>query len=127
MACKSGCSWQDRIEIADAKKKVNPLDLSSDQDLTVALMNLMAIDGKLADCDRLRHSLMLHIVKETGLIDVSERLLGAAMRLAEYGTKHLESGQKGIAYDCFDQSYQMYSLFWGVNMGMVDIKDVDGI
>ena len=37
-----------KIEQADSVKKVNPLDLSSDQDLTIGLMNLIAIEDMVA-------------------------------------------------------------------------------
>ncbi len=32
------------VERIDASKKVNPKDLSSDQDLTIAIMNLISIE-----------------------------------------------------------------------------------
>ena len=34
----------DFIQKIDDAKKVNPLDLSSDQDLTIAIMNLISIE-----------------------------------------------------------------------------------
>ena len=36
------------IEKVDAMKKVNPLDLSKDQDLSIAIMNLISIEEHLA-------------------------------------------------------------------------------
>ena len=35
------------VERIDATKKVNPKDLSSDQDLTIAIMNLISIEEHL--------------------------------------------------------------------------------
>ena len=35
-------SMEEMIEKLDAAKKANPLDLSSDQDLSIALMNLVS-------------------------------------------------------------------------------------
>ena len=34
---------KDFVETVDASKKLNPKDLSSDQDLTIAIMNLISI------------------------------------------------------------------------------------
>ena len=38
---------QEFVERIDATKKVNPKDLSSDQDLTIAIMNLISIEEHL--------------------------------------------------------------------------------
>ena len=48
------------------------------------------------------------------------------MRVFEVGTKALSAGDKQTAYDLFDQSYGLYCMFWGLNMGMLtgDKKDV---
>ena len=37
-------TMQEMIEKVDAAKKANPLDLSSDQDLSIALMNLISLE-----------------------------------------------------------------------------------
>ena len=37
-------SMEEMIEKLDAAKKANPLDLSSDQDLSIALMNLVSLE-----------------------------------------------------------------------------------
>ena len=50
---------------------------------------------------------------------ISKHLLAAAMRVFEVGTKALASGDKKTAYELFDQSYELYSMFWGLNMGML--------
>ena len=40
-------SVQEFVEKLDAAKKVNPKDLSSDQDLTIGIMNLISIEEHL--------------------------------------------------------------------------------
>ena len=42
----------------------------------------------------------------------------------EVGTKALTKGDKGDAEDMFQKSYQLYSLFWGLNLGVVQTKDI---
>ena len=55
---------------------------------------------------------------------ISKHLLAASMRLMEVGTKELKKGNKDKAWDLFDKSYKLYSLFWGLNLGVVGTKDV---
>ena len=43
-AASKKLTLEELVEQADAAKKVNPLDLSSDQDLSVALMNLISLE-----------------------------------------------------------------------------------
>ena len=124
MLRKKTLSLKKQVEIADNQKKVNLLDLSSDQDLTIALMNLIAIDGKLQTVTNIQHNLLGRIVKNKELLAVSERLLGKSMQLIEDGMKILDDGQRADAYVKFDQAYELNSLFWGVNMGIIEEKDV---
>lgn len=116
------------VEKLDAAHKVNPLDLSSDQDLTIALMNLVAIeDGFSAPSELIgfvhdvRQDLMARIVRESGVVwDMSWRLLVMSAQLMEQGNKL--SGQD--AYQCFNRSYELYSMFLGINMGLISPKEV---
>jgi len=46
----------------------------------------------------------------------------------EVGTKQLALGKKEEAYNLFDKSFKCYTLFWGLNMGVLksaDIKKID--
>jgi hypothetical protein len=77
----------------------------------------------------MRKDLMLKIVKkstgETGEVwCISKHLLAASMRLMEVGTKALSAGKKSDAADLFGKAYELYSLFWGINMGLVDLSGV---
>lgn len=130
-------SVQEFVEKLDAAKKVNPKDLSSDQDLTIAIMNLISIEehlmfsgaktGKHEYYDlinqvrEMRKNAMLKIIPsyEGEVWCISKHLLAASMRVFEVGTKALAAGDKDTAYDLFDQSYGLYCMFWGLNMGML--------
>lgn len=123
------------VEKLDAAKKVNPKDLSSDQDLTIGIMNLISIEehlmfsgaktGKHQFYDLIdevreqRKQMMQKIIPsyEGEVWCISKHLLAASMRLFEVGTKALASGDKDGAYDLFDRSYGLYCIFWGLNMG----------
>jgi hypothetical protein len=133
------------IEKVDQMKKQDKMDLSSDQDLTIAIMNLISIEehfifsgaktGKnkyydlVKDVREMRKELLQKIITEyEGEVwCISKHLLAASMRLMEVGTKQLGMGKKEEAYELFDKAYSLYSLFWGINMDLVDIGDVKKI
>lgn len=138
-------SMEEMIEKLDAEKKANPLDLSSDQDLSIALMNLVSLEEhfffsgaktqKVGFYDlintvrNMRKELMERIVKKSGPEDgevwcISKHLLAASMRLYEVGTKAMGAGRKKDAYEMFTKAYELYSLFWGLNMHLIDLDGV---
>lgn len=139
---KKAESVQEFVERVDAAKKKNPKDLSSDQDLTIAIMNLISIEehlifsgaktGKTSFYDLVqqvretRKNLMLKIIPsyEGEVWCISKHLLASSMRLMEVGTKQQSMGHKDQAYALFDEAYNLYCLFWGLNMGLIDTKDV---
>ncbi|MBR2299993.1 MAG: hypothetical protein IJ870_05420 [Alphaproteobacteria bacterium] len=136
---KKAESVKEFVERIDATKKVNPKDLSSDQDLTIAIMNLISIEehlvfsgaktGKTAFYDLIeevretRKRLMQKIIPsyEGEVWCISKHLLATSMRLMEVGTKQQSLGNKTQAYDLFNKAYDMYCLFWGLNMNMLSV------
>lgn len=135
-------SVKEFVEKIDATKKVNPKDLSSDQDLTIAIMNLISIEEHLVfsgaktgktsfydlveDVRELRKNLMQKVIPEyEGEVwCISKHLLSSSMRLMEVGTKQQSLGHKEDAYKLFNQAYDLYCLFWGLNMKMLSTEDV---
>lgn len=133
------------VERIDATKKVNPKDLSSDQDLTIAIMNLISIEehlvfsgaktGKTSFYDlieevrELRKTLMQKIIPayEGEVWCISKHLLASSMRLTEVGTKQQNLNHKDEAYKLFNQAYELYCLFWGLNMNMLNVDDLKWI
>lgn len=140
---KKAESVKEFVERVDNMKKKNPKDLSSDQDLTIALMNLISIEehlmfsgaktGKTAfydtieDIREMRKNLMQKVIPayEGEVWCISKHLLATAMRLMEVGTKQQSMGNKEEAYSLFNQAYDLYCLFWGLNMNLVDVKGVE--
>ena len=138
------------VEKFDNMKKVNPLDLSSDQDLSIAIMNLISIEEHLmfsgAKTQDTSFYDLIEPIREDrknflGMIIksykgevwcISKHLLATCMRLMEVGTKALSAGKKDEAYMFFDKAYTMYTLFWGLNLNALDedeakkiIKNID--
>lgn len=138
-------SMEEMIEKLDNAKKVNPLDLSSDQDLSIALMNLISLEEHfffsgaktqkpgfydlLNTTREMRKELMARIVDKSSAEGgevwcISKHLLAASMRLMEVGTKALGAGNKKDAELMFEKAYDLYSLFWGLNMHLIDLGGV---
>lgn len=133
------------IKKVDDMKKQDLKDLSSDQDLSIAVMNLISIEehffftgaklGKpeyydlIKDVREMRKELLQKIVKEPEgeVWCISKHLLASSMRLMEVGTKQMGMDRKEEAKEMFDKAYSLYSLFWGINMKLVDLGDVKKI
>lgn len=133
---------QELVEKYDSLKKDHKLDLSADQDLSIAIMNLISIEehlffsgakeGKsefyevLDNIREMRKELLKRIIKEyEGEVwCISKHLLAASYRLMEYGTKHLGRGDMELAEDMFEKAYGLYSLFWGLNMGLIKPEEI---
>ncbi len=134
------------IDRVDQMKKQEKMDLSSDQDLSIAIMNLVSIEehffftgAKLEkpeyfdlinEVRQMRKELLQKIVKEPEgeVWCISKHLLASSMRLMEVGTKQLKLEKKEEAYDLFKKAYNLYSLFWGLNMKLIPadgIKKID--
>jgi len=65
----------------------------------------------------------------TGVVHncISKHLLAASMRLIEVGTKYYQDGKKEEAKDLFEKAYQLWSLFFALNLKLVDIGEVKKI
>ena len=138
-----------KVEKVTKEKK---LDLSADEDLSIAIMNLISIEehlfftsqktGKpeyldlLNEIRSMRTELLKKIIKdyEGEVWCISKHLLAASMRLMEVGTKELKKAagaeraeaeeHKNEAGELFKKSYKLYSLFWGINLNVIKMSDV---
>lgn len=127
------------------ESKKSQMDLSSNEDLSIAIMNLISIEehffftgaktGKVEYYDLLgkareiRKELLKKIVKDSEgeVWCLSKHLLAASMRLIEVGTKYQSLGHKKEAEDLFSKAYNLYSLFWGINLKLVNVSDIKKI
>jgi len=136
---------EDLMDKVKKMEKGEKLDLSSDEDLSIAVMNLISIEehlffsagktGKtkyyelLDEVREMRKSLLKMLIKdyEGEVWCISKHLLAASMRIMEVGTKALTKGKKEEAYDLFKKAYDLYNLFWGLNLGLVKTGEIGKI
>lgn len=133
------------VDKIDQMKKQDKMDLSSDQDLSLAIMNLISIEehffftaqktGKdeyfdlLKEVREMRKVLLKKIIKdyEGEVWCISKHLLSASMRLMEVGTKQLGMGKKEEAKELFQKAYDLYGMFWALNMKLIGTNDIGGM
>jgi hypothetical protein len=127
--------FMDKVKKMEKSEK---LDLSSDEDLSIAIMNLISIEehlffsggktGKtkfydlLKEVREMRKQLLKLIIKdyEGEVWCVSKHLLAASMRLMEVGTKTQSKGEDKQAHDLFKKAFDLYNLFWAINLGIFE-------
>ncbi len=130
--------WIKKIE----KAKGESIDLSRDEDLSIALMNLISLEehfyftamktenGKyldmLQDIRNIRQKFMKKIVKSPEGEEwcISKHLLASSMRLIEVGTKEQTKGNVKESQECFQSAFDLWSLFFAINMKMIDKKNL---
>ena len=128
-------SFMDKVKNLE---KGHQMDLASGEDLSMAVMNLIAIEehmffnanktGKvkyfelLNEAREMRKVLMKMLIPkyEGEVWCTSKHLLAASMRVMEVGTKYQTKGDTKTAYDLFKKSYDLYNLFWAINLGVTD-------
>lgn len=115
-----------------AEKK---LDLSSDEDLSLAVMNLVSIEEHLmfsgsktgareyydliGPVRELRKTYLKQLLPnyEGEVWCICKHLLSASMRLIEVGTKRQEKDPQAAAA-CFQHAFTLYSYFWTLKLKM---------
>lgn len=134
-------NYKNLLDKVEEVTKQKELDLSSGEDLSIGIMNLISIEEHLFYTSQktkdkryldilnevrvMRTELLKDIIKdyEGEVWCISKHLLSASMRLMEVGTKELKKNDKEKAWSLFEKSYKLYSLFWGLNLGIVGGKD----
>jgi hypothetical protein len=128
---------KDFMNKVKAMEKGEKLDLSSGEDLSIGVMNLISIEehlffsgGKTGDrkyydllneVRKMRVDLMKMMIKEYDgeVWCISKHLLAASMRVMEVGTKALKNNETQKAHELFRKSYDLYNMMWALNLGMV--------
>ncbi|MBI4359880.1 MAG: hypothetical protein HY564_02195 [Candidatus Jacksonbacteria bacterium] len=136
------------MDFEEIKKKIEELkrsgtvDLSTDEDLSIAVMNLISLEehffftaqktGKedylnlLHQAREMRKKLLARLIpaNEGETWCVSKHLLAATMRLMEVGTKLHSDKKKDEAREVFSKAGELFSLFWGLRLKLIDVSDL---
>lgn len=129
------------IEIEEFKK--GDVDLSRDEDLSIALMNLISLEEHFyftaMKTSNQKYLEMLNSIRELRKVllkkivinpqgeewCISKHLLASSMRLIEVGTKELSKENMKEANMFFKSAFDLYSLFFAINMKIIDSKNLE--
>ena len=129
-------------------KKINELkssgnfDLSMEEDLSIAIMNLVSLEEHffftaektkkdeyfdlLSQVREIRKQLLAKMIDrhEGETWCISKHLLAASMRLMEVGTKFYADGKKDEAKEIYGKAHEIYNLFWGLRLKLINISEI---
>ena len=136
------------MKFEDLQKKIQELkgakgvDLSMEEDLSIAIMNLISLEEHFFfTAEKTQKSDYFDLLNETRevrkellarMIDrhegetwcISKHLLAATMRIMEVGIKLQSDGKRKEAKETFDKAYKIYSLFWALRLKLLDLSSV---
>jgi hypothetical protein len=138
-------TMEELIEKVTKLKSTGELDLSMEEDLSIAIMNLVSLEEHFYfTAERTAHDWYFDLLDQTRemrkqllakMIDrhegetwcIAKHLLAATMRMMEVGTKLQSSGKKDESREMFSRAYEAYSLFWALRLKLISVADVEKI
>lgn len=123
-------------------KKTGSIDLSKDEDLSIAVMNLISLEEHffftasktdkpeyldlMNEIRQMRKNLLEKLINkhEGETWCASKHLLATSMRLIEVGTKLYSENKKEEAKEIFSQAQKLYSLFWGLRLKLINLPQL---
>ena len=133
-------AFGDLLERVTTMRKSGSVDLSTDEDLSIAIMNLISLEEHFfftaSKTDKPEYFDLLEEVRSmrkellAKMIDrhegetwcITKHLLATTMRLFEVGTKLQSDGNKQEAHKMFERAYKAYTLFWGLRLKLIDVS-----
>jgi len=134
--------YEEIIKKMEALKASGGLDLSTEEDLVMAIMNLISLEehfyftgaktdkpeyfDMLIEVRNMRAKLLARMIdkKEGEVWCISKHLLATSMRLMEVGTKLQKEGKKDEAREFFADSYKMFTLFFALRLKIISLPEV---
>lgn len=131
-------NFGDILKKVEEMKKTGNVDLSTEEDLSIAVMNLVSLEehffftaektGKPEYFEfqkkvrEMRKELLGKMIQKTEgeAWCIAKHLLATSMRLIEVGTKLNADGDHAAAKEMFDKAYETYSMFWAIRLRIVD-------
>jgi hypothetical protein len=134
--------YEEIIKKMEALKAAGSLDLSTEEDLAMAIMNLISLEehfyftgaktdkpeyfDMLIEVRSMRTKLLARMIdkKEGEVWCISKHLLSTSMRLLEVGTKLQKEGKKDEAKDFFADSYKMFNMFFALRLKIISLPEM---
>ena len=128
------------LEKVKKMKESGSADLSTEEDLSLAIMNLVSLEEHffftgvktkkpeyfdfLAEVREMRKELLAKMIdkSEGETWCISKHLLATTMRLIEVGTKLHSDGKQVEAKEMFERAHKMYSMFWALRLKLIDVS-----
>lgn len=125
------------IKNVESFKEKAGVDLSTSEDLSVAVMNLISLEehffftasktkkdeyfDTIQEIRSLRKEFLAKLmpVNEGETWCIAKHLLATTIRLIEVGNKLQSEGEKEQAKKTFEGAYKVYSLFWALKLGLI--------
>lgn len=122
----------------EAMKASKTVDLSTEEDLCIAVMNLISLEEHffftgvktdkpeyfdlLGEVRELRKELLGRLIErhEGETWCICKHLLATTMRLMEVGTKLQGDGRKSEAQEMFARARKTWTLFWALRLKLID-------
>ena len=132
--------FEELIAKIEKMKKSGEVDLSTEEDLSIAVANLISLEEHFFFTGEKAHkSEYFDLMKEIReirkallgrLVDkhegetwcISKHLLATTMRLMEVGTKLHADGKTDKAKETFDYAHKIFSIFWALRLKLVDVS-----
>ncbi len=134
--------WEELLEKIKKAHLEHKLDLSTDEDLSIGVMNLISLEEHffftaektkkdeyfdlLEEVRNVRKDLLERLMpfNEGESWCISKHLLASTMRLIEVGTKLDSAGRREEARSAYDSAFKLYSLFWALRLKLIDISKI---
>lgn len=132
----------DLVKKIEEFKNKKDADLSMEEDLSIAVMNLISLEEHfyftaqktkkekyfkyVEQIREIRKRMLAKMIpqNEGETWCISKHLLAATIRLMEVGTKYQTMKKEDKAKEVFDDAYALYNLFFAIRLKLVDLKDL---
>jgi hypothetical protein len=142
---ENNLNYEEILKKIEELKKGRNFDLSVEEDLAIAIMNLVSLEEHffftgektdkpeyfdlLLEVRAVRTRLLAKMIQKTEGESwcVSKHLLAASMRMFEVGVKYQADNKKNEAKEMFDEAYKMFTTFFALRLKIIDISNLKKI
>ncbi len=136
-------TFKEFIEKIETLRKEGGVDLSTSEDLSLAVMNLISLEEHFFftamktglneyldtsnEIRNMRKELLAELMPkhEGETWCASKHLLSTTMRLVEVGNKLQSENKKENALKMYKKAYQTYSIFWALKLKLINVEKLN--